>query len=80
MSDIAQLTADGKLALPDAVVSRFHPLDRFFVWTEGDTVHLKRLTPSRLNELATSSPQDEPLSLDEIAEEVHLHRSEQRNG
>jgi hypothetical protein len=45
MVDIAELTWQDTLKLPPDVAARFHPSDRFVVWVEGDTLHLKRITP-----------------------------------
>ncbi|MHB8765190.1 MAG: hypothetical protein ACYDA8_12780 [Deferrisomatales bacterium] len=78
MADIAELTSDGKLALPGDVANRFRPSDRFLVWAEGDTVHLKRISRTRLTDLVSQATDEEPMSAEEIAEEVHEHRREKR--
>ena len=80
MSDIAELTTDGKLQLPLALAQRFRPTDRFLVWADGDTVHLKRITPIRVTEAVAQALQGEPMSPEEVSEEVHAYRREKRGG
>jgi len=46
--------------------SGFRPLDRFFVWAEGDALYLKRIIPPPVTEIVAQAPEGEPLSLDEI--------------
>lgn len=69
MFEVATLTHGKMLELPDEIASQFKPSERFIVWTEGDTIHLKRLT-SALKTL-DAAPDDAPVSLDEIDEIVH---------
>jgi hypothetical protein len=71
MAEIAEWTAQRTLKLPAAIVARFRPTDRFFVWAEGDTLCLKRITPAPVTEIVAQAPEGEPLSLDEINEIVH---------
>jgi hypothetical protein len=47
MVEIAELTGQDTLKLPPEVAAQFRPSDRFVVWVEGDTLHLKRITPPR---------------------------------
>jgi hypothetical protein len=70
MFDIAKFSPDHRLELPIALAQRFQPSDRFVVWVEGDTLHLKRITPSPLR-IVEQAPLDQPLSLDEINDIVH---------
>lgn len=70
MPDVATFTTNQSLHLPSEVARRFRPTDRFIVWVEGDTIHLKRLAPSALDVVEQAS-QGEPMSLDEINEVVH---------
>jgi hypothetical protein len=42
MVEIAELTSQHTLQLPAEIAARFRPSDRFVVWAEGDTLHLKR--------------------------------------
>jgi hypothetical protein len=70
MSDLATLTVDHTLQLPDEIAKRFRPSDRFVVWVDGDTLHLKRVMPSPLQVVA-DAPEGDPLSLDEINDIVH---------
>jgi hypothetical protein len=77
MSDLATLTIDHKLLLPDEIAKRFHPSDRFVVWVDGDMLHLKRVMPSPLQAVA-EAPEGDPLSLDEINEIVHEVRRKRR--
>ena len=76
MFEIATLTANHSVQLPLEIAKRFVPTDRFIVWLEGDTLHLKRLIPSPLK-WVEDAPEDEPISLDEIdgiAHEVRQRR------
>ena len=75
MFEIATLTPNRTVQLPPEIASRFSPADRFIVWLEGDTVHLKRLTPSPLQRIE-DAPEDEPMSLDEINDIVHKVRQQ----
>lgn len=70
MSELAILSPDHTLALPAAIAERFQSDDRFVGWVEGDTVHLKRITPSPLR-VVEQAPLDQALSLDEINAIVH---------
>jgi hypothetical protein len=70
MFEIATLTANNTVQLPVEIAKRFLPADRFIVWLDGDTVHLKRLLSSPLDRVE-DAPEDEPMSLDEIDEIVH---------
>ena len=70
MFEIATLNANNTVQLPNDIARRFLPTDRFIVWLEGDTLHLKRLIASPLKRIE-DAPEDEPVSLDEINEIVH---------
>jgi hypothetical protein len=78
MVEIAEWTPQRTLKLPEAIAERFHPTDRFFVWVEGDTLYLKRITPPPVTEIVAQAPEDEPLSLDEISDIVHEVRCQRR--
>jgi len=78
MSDIAELTEQQTLKLPPEIAARFRPLDRFVVWAEGDTLHLKRVTPPPVTKIVEQAPEGEPMSLDEINEIVHEVRRQQK--
>jgi hypothetical protein len=77
MSDLATLTNKHTLQLPDDRAKRFRPSDRFVVWVDGDTLHLKRIMPSPL-QVVDEAPEGDPLSLDEINEIVHEVRRKRR--
>lgn len=70
MFEIAVLTPEGTVKLPQKIRRNLSPSDRFVVWMEGDTLHLKKMEPSPLDRVA-QMPVDKPLSLDEINEIVH---------
>jgi len=78
MVEIAELTSQRTLELPEAIASRFRPADRFVVWVEGDTLYLKRITPPPVTEIVAQAPEGEPLSLDEISDIVHEVRRQRR--
>jgi hypothetical protein len=70
MFKIATLAPDSSLKLPPEIAQHFLPSDRFFVWLEEDTLHLKRVAPSPLKRV-DEAPEGQPMSLDEISEMVH---------
>ena len=75
MFEIAKMTPDNRLQLPDEIARRFLPSDQFIVWIEDDTLYLKRITPSPLKAVEQAD-EGEPMSLDEINEIVHEVRSQ----
>jgi hypothetical protein len=68
---------DGAIRLPKTVLRRFPKQSELVVWSEGDTIVLKRITPIRASEFARRDP-GEGLSLDEIDAEVQAYRREKR--
>jgi len=78
MSAIARLTGNDIVELPADVARRFHPQDRFLVWVEGETIHLRRLGRSPLD-LVEEAPDADPLSLAEINDIVHEVRRARSN-
>ena len=58
MIEVAELSPEYVLKLPAAVASRFRASDRFIVWTESDTVVLKRITPPSVTDVVAQAPQD----------------------
>ncbi|NOZ06136.1 MAG: hypothetical protein GXP41_07285 [Chloroflexi bacterium] len=80
MIEIAELIAQDTLRLPTDVASRFRPSDRFVVWVEKDTLHLKRITPPPVTSIVAQAPEGEPLSLEEISEIVHQVRRQRQTG
>jgi len=78
MVEIAELTSQHTLKLPAEIAARFRPSDRFVVWTEGDTLHLKRITPPPVTGIVAQAPEEEPMSLEEINEIVHEVRRQRR--
>jgi len=77
MIETVELTAQHTLRLPAEIVARFRPSERFFVWADGDTLHLKRITPPPVTSIVAQAPEGEPLPLEEINEIVHLVRRQQ---
>jgi hypothetical protein len=47
------------------------------VWSDGDTIMLKRMTPLKPSDLPRDRPGEE-MSLEEINAEVHAYRQEKR--
>jgi hypothetical protein len=80
MVEIAELTAQHTLRLPAGVADHFRPADRFVVWVEGDTLHLKRITPAPVTSIVAQAPEGEPIPLQEINELVHQVRRQRRTG
>ena len=69
---IVELSLDYQITLPAEVAQKFRPADRFFVWPQGDTLILKRVTIPRVTEIVAMTPETQPpLALEEIDEIVH---------
>ena len=68
----------GKLTLPPEATKLIGTDTEVTVVTTGDTVILKKVTPSRLSEIAERAPNDKPMSLSEISQEVHSARRSRR--
>lgn len=77
--DVVEFEAPNTLTLPPAIARRFRPADRFVVWMEGDTLHLKRIFAPSPTELVAEAPEGEPLLLSEINEIVHEVRHQRHN-
>lgn len=77
MSNVATMNENSSLQLPEDLAGQFQPADRFIVWVDGDTIHLKRLLPSAVD-VVERAPLDSPLSLDEINDIVHEVRRQRR--
>ena len=75
MTAIATFNPNRTLQLPPEISQQFRLSDRFIVWQEGDTLHLKRITPSPLKAVV-QAPDDEAPSLDEINDIVHKVRQQ----
>ena len=75
MTAIATFNSNRTLQLPPEISQQFRLSDRFIVWQEGDTLHLKRITPSPLKAVA-QTPDADALSLDEINDIVHEVRQQ----
>lgn len=78
MIEIAELTPEYTLKLPPEVASRFRPSDHFIVWSEGDVLHLRRITPPQVTAIVAEAPEGEPLSLQEINDIVHRIRRQRQ--
>jgi hypothetical protein len=64
--DTVEFEAPNTLTLPPAIAHRFRPADRFVVWMEGDTLHLKRMFAPSPTELVAEAPEGEPPSLSQF--------------
>ena len=80
MVEIAELSPQSTLKLPREIAGHFRPSDRFVVWVDGDTLHLKRITPLPVTDIVAEAPEGEPLSLEEINAIVHETRQQRRPG
>jgi hypothetical protein len=63
--------------LPEEISRTLSPSDRFIVWLEGDTLHLKKIIPSPLD-VVEQAPEDESLAPEEINQIVHEVRLRRR--
>jgi len=77
MNDLATLYPDHTLKLPSEIAAHFQPSDRFVIWLDGDTLVLKKVSPSPLDKVEQADVDDAP-SLDEINEIVHQVRRQRR--
>lgn len=78
MVKIAEMTASDTLKLPAEIASHFRPSDRFLIWTDGETLHLKRITPTPVTQIVAEAPQEEPMSIEEINDIVHEVRRQRQ--
>jgi hypothetical protein len=68
---------DGSIKLPEEMLRLFPTSTELAVWTEGDTIVLKRLQPLKPSQIAERVQEKEP-PLKDIASEVHRMRREAR--
>jgi hypothetical protein len=68
---------DGSIKLPEEMLRLFPSSTELVVWTEGDTIVLKRVQPLKPSRIAERSPENGP-PLKDIAAEVHGMRRETR--
>jgi hypothetical protein len=80
MTEIAELMDQQTIKLPADVAARFRPADRFVVWADGDTLHLKRITPPRVTERVEQAPVEQPMPMEEISKLVHEVRRQRKRG
>ena len=71
MPPIAEVTSTDTIKFPAEIAERLGLKDRFYVWAEGDSLHLKRIAPADVVGIVRDAPQGEPMSLEEINEIVH---------
>ncbi len=64
----------GILKLPPKTARQIGSNAAFTVITSGDTLILKKISPSRLSEIAGRATKSKPMSLNEISKEVHRYR------
>ena len=68
---------DGSIKLPEEMLRLFPTSTELAVWTEGDTIVLKRLQPLKPSQIAERVSEKE-MPLEDIAAEVHRMRREAR--
>ena len=73
-----KVQTDGSIRLPKELLRLFPRASELAVWTEGDMIILKRLTPLKPSEIAQRAP-DGGIAIEEIAAEVHEMRREKRS-
>ena len=72
IAPVVEVSSDYKITLPLEIARRFRPTDRFFVWSQGDTLILKRVTIPRVTDIVATTPETcPPLTMEEIDEIVH---------
>ena len=72
-----KVETDGSIKLPEEMLRLFPTSTELAVWTEGDTIVLKRLQPLKPSQIAERVPEKEP-PLEDIIGEVHRMRRETR--
>jgi hypothetical protein len=72
-----KVETDGSIKLPKEMLRLFPTSCELAVWTEGDTIVLKRLQPLRPSQISDRAPEREP-PLKDLAAEVHRMRREKR--
>jgi hypothetical protein len=72
-----KVETDGTIRLPKEMLRLFPTSTELAVWTEGDTIVLKRLQPLKPSQIAERVHERE-LPLKDIASEVHRMRREAR--
>lgn len=77
--ETAEFQAPNTLSLPETIAAQFRPADRFMIWTDGDTVYLRRMQASHVTDLVAQAPAAEPPSLEEINKIVHEVRKARRS-
>jgi len=75
--DAVKIAADGSIRLPPKVLRRFPSRSELAVWSAGDMIVLKRLTPLPPTAFARRRPAEE-MAIEEIDAEVQAHRKAQR--
>jgi len=71
MIQVVKLTQQGTLKLPADLAARFQPRDRFAIWAEGDTLHLKRITAPPVTRIVEQADPSEPMPEDELNDIIH---------
>lgn len=72
-----KIETDGSIKLPEEMLRLFPTSTELAVWTEGDTIVLKRLQPLRPSQIAERVAEKE-MPLKDIVAEVHRMRRERR--
>jgi hypothetical protein len=70
-----KVETDGSIKLPEEMLRLFPTSTELAVWTEGDTIVLKRLQPLKPSQIAERAPENGP-PLKDIAAEVQRMRRE----
>ena len=72
-----KVETDGSIKLPEEMLRLFPSSSELAVWTEGDTIVLKRLQPLKPSQIAERVSEKE-MPLKDIVGEVHRMRRERR--
>jgi hypothetical protein len=70
-----KVETDGSIKLPEEMLRLFPTSTELTVWTEGDTIVLKRLQPLKPSQIAERVAEKE-MPLKDIAAEMHRMRRE----
>ncbi len=77
---VIELNADNSVKLPANIAQWFKLADRFLVTIQGDTLILKRINPINVLDVVAATPDDEPLTMEDINAIVHDMRQQYRSG
>ncbi len=74
---LAVMSEDGKVQLPPEVIRQFPSKEKFVVAVDGNAILLNAIKQPKLSAIAEKR-KEEPMPMEEIVKEIHLHRQERK--